>query len=80
MDSMTDSENLDEFVSLRNTISGAAMEVTRRKAQEILSHPVFGAVNEVVRTPKPEVLTDRSDKPDTDDVDNDKAETPKNGK
>lgn len=57
-------ENLDEIVSLRNTISGVAMEVTRRYANAVLAHPTLGEINEIVRTPKPEVLKNRN--PDTD--------------
>ncbi len=57
---MATDENLDEIVNLRNTVSGVAMEVTLRQAKEILAHPVFGPVNEIVRTNKHEVLRDRS--------------------
>lgn len=41
---------------LRDTISGATMQVSEKKAQAILNHPVFGKRNIRVETPKPEVL------------------------
>lgn len=47
---------MSELVNLRNEVSGVSMSVTAKEAQRILSHPVFGKVNKVVRTPKPEVL------------------------
>ena len=44
------------FVILRNTESGIAREYTPEEAERILAHPIFGRVNEEVRTAKPEVL------------------------
>lgn len=51
------------LVNLRNTVSGQAKEYTQEEAERILAHPIFGKVNKVVRTAKPEVLS-----ADTDDV------------
>lgn len=48
-----------EIVALRNTVSGVAFELSRDKAEKVLAHPVWGKVNEIVRTPKPEVLNPR---------------------
>lgn len=47
-----------QLVALRNTISGQAHEYPEAKARKILKHPVWGKVNEEVRTAKPEVLSD----------------------
>ena len=44
------------FVNLRNTVSRQTAEYTKEEADRILAHPVWGKVNEVVRTAKPEVL------------------------
>lgn len=43
-------------VYLRNTISKQVFEVSDAEAEGILAHPVHGAVNEIVDSPKPEVL------------------------
>lgn len=47
---------MSELVNLRNDISGRTETYTAEAAQRILSHPVFGKYNKVVRTAKPEVL------------------------
>lgn len=44
------------LVTLRNTVSKQSAEYTKEDADRILAHPVFGKVNKVVRTAKPEVL------------------------
>lgn len=44
------------IVVLRHTISKQTQEYTAAEAQHILSHPVWGAVLEVVDVAKPEVL------------------------
>lgn len=49
------------FVNLRNTVSGQSTEYTQEDADRILAHPVWGKVNKVVRTPKPEVLSAEGD-------------------
>lgn len=44
------------LIALRNKISRQAYEVPADEADQILAHPVWGKINEVVRTAKPEVL------------------------
>lgn len=46
----------DLFVVLRDTISGATIEVPPAAAERILAHPVWGRRNKVVSSPKKEVL------------------------
>jgi len=58
---MSDNED-SPYVSLRNTISGIAQEYTAEQAQQWLNHPIFGAHLEIVRTNKPEVLSEPHDK------------------
>jgi len=44
------------FVYLRDTISGATLEVSPERAKKILNHPVWGKRHVKVDTKKPEVL------------------------
>lgn len=52
--------DMSELVNLRNEVSGVSMTVTAKEAQRILSHPVIGKYQKVVRTDKPEVLGEDS--------------------
>lgn len=52
------------LIALRNIISRQAYEVPADEADQILAHPVWGKINEVVRTAKPEVLHDAKEKGD----------------
>lgn len=54
-----------EIIALRNTVSGVAHEYPKDRAEKILAHPVWGKINEVVRTAKPEVLAVREIAPVT---------------
>lgn len=47
-----------QLIAVRNTISKQVHEYPEAKARKILAHPVFGKVNEEVRTDKPEVLSE----------------------
>lgn len=47
---------MSAYISLRNKISRQATQYPAAEAEAILAHPVWGKHNEVVRTPKPEVL------------------------
>lgn len=62
------------FVNLRNTVSGQSKEYTKEEADRILAHPVWGKVNEVVRTAKPEVLSDKEAKGKTASKNDEKEE------
>lgn len=55
------------LIALRNKISRQAYEVPADEADQILAHPVWGKVNEVVRTAKPEVLHATGDDEPSDD-------------
>ena len=56
------------LVALRNKISRQAYQVPADEADQILAHPVWGKVNEVVRTAKPEVLHKAKDEGDIEDT------------
>jgi len=56
-----------EIIALRNTVSGVAHEYPKDRAEKILAHPVWGKINEVVRTAKPEVLAVREIAPPIED-------------
>lgn len=44
------------LINLRNTLSGISSEYSPEDAERILAHPVYGKVNKVVKSPKPELL------------------------
>ncbi len=56
----------DEIVHVRNKINGVAIDLPYSAAKDQIDHPLFGEHYEIVRSGKPEVLADRSPKPDKD--------------